>query len=386
VSAATPEAPLRVAFFIDSLSSGGAQRQIVEIACALHRARRADARLLAYQDLNFFKPVLEAAGVPFTLIRKRARLDPLLPSRLRGWLSQERPHVLHAFLSVPGLYGWLAIRGMKGSMRPSFVAAERFELDGIPRWEGAIKRFVYRRSDAVTANAGPVAREIVTRYGVAEERVVYIPNGIDLDDWDARASRRDPLALEASRFHLALVGGLRAQKNHLGLLDALAGIDPSLRRDWTVWFIGDETGEAGMADAIRRRIVESDLSACVRIVPATREIAAVMGRLDLLVLPSHGEGFPNVVLEAMASRLPVVASRVGDVASLIDAGVTGLLVDPGDESGLRAAILHLAQLPREGRRAMGERARRVVEERYRIAAVAAQYAALYARLAARHAR
>ena len=123
---------------------------------------------------------------------------------------------------------------------------------------------------------------------------------------------------------------------------------------------------------------------CLRefIVPPVGNVASVLSRLDALVLCSDFEGFPNVVLEAMASRLPVVATRVGDVPSLIDEGGTGFVVEPRDAAGLAAALERLASLDPGAREAMGARARARVEERFRMEAVASSYLELYEELLA----
>jgi glycosyltransferase involved in cell wall biosynthesis len=107
-----------------------------------------------------------------------------------------------------------------------------------------------------------------------------------------------------------------------------------------------------------------------------------MRHLDVLVLPSRFEGFPNVLLEAMASRLPAVATPAGDVPSLMEDGRTGFLVPLGDAAALARALERLEDMGPEGRRALGERARTAVEQRYRIEVVAEQHLALYRRLLA----
>ena len=241
---------------------------------------------------------------------------------------------------------------------------------------------MYPRSDAVTANAGPVALEIERRLGVLPGRTHYVPNGIDLEDWDRCGLEDTPFELSRELLHLALVGGLRKQKNHLVLLDAFSRIPLHERGSWRIWFIGDETSEPKHAERIRSVIARNDLASVVRIVSATPHIAAVMRRLSALCLPSSAEGFPNVLLEAMASRLPVIASRVGDVPNIIEDGVAGILVEPGDVDGLTRALRRLFRSTEAERMAMGSKARALVEERYCIQDIAQRYARIYASVAA----
>lgn len=372
---------MRVLAFIDSLASGGAQRQAVEIAARLHAARQIQAQVAVYHDIDFFGPRLREAGVQVRLLEKRKGFDLGVVLRLRELLLQEPVEVVHAYLPAPCLYAWAAVRLLPKRRRPVLLVAERCELGASSTPGLLVERLVYPRSDAVTANALPVAREIERRLRVDPARVHYIPNGIDLEVWDRESSLAPPVELEPGCFHLALVGGLRIQKNHRVLVEAVATLRPAERSDLRVWFVGGETGAPDTAEEIRRAIDHHRLRAIVRVLPATPCVAALMRRLDALVLPSAFEGFPNVLLEAMASRLPCVASRVGDVPNMLVEGETGFLVDSGDVRGLVEALRRLRALGPQGRREMGERARKTVEARYRIETVAAQYLSLYRALA-----
>ena len=369
--------PLHVRFLLDSLVSGGAQRQAVEVALWLRKTSQLRVSFVVYQNLGFFGPRLVEAGIPVVRLSKRLRFDPGLLLRIRRSLLRDAPDVLHAFLPPSCLYGYLATRAIPRARRPLFVAAERSELRGANSPGLWIERLVYPRSDAVTANAESVAREIESRFEVDPSKLHYIPNGIDIAAWDRAAAGECPIAIDPSRFHLALVGGLRREKNHHVLMEALSLLAPEERAGLSVWFIGGETGAPGMAASIRDQIARLGLAPIIRIVPATPHIAAIMRRLDALVLPSAFEGFPNALLEAMTSSLPAIASRVGDVPNVLEDGRTGFLVAPGDASGLAAALRRLRGLAPEDRRAMGVRARQVVEERFRMELVAARYLALY---------
>ena len=368
---------LRLVFVLDSLVSGGAQRQAVELACALQSMGRVEASFVVYHDLDFFGPRLSRAGIPVTRVVKQMRFDPTLPLRLRRWLEADRADVVHAFLPPPCLYAFLAVSLLSPRKRPVFVSGERNSLGPASSPGLWIERLVYPRSDAVTVNARPVASEIEARLRVDRRRIHYLPNGIDLAEWDRAASEPCAIDFELGVFNVALVGGLRSQKNHTVLLGALARLPAREREQLRIWFVGDETGAPGLAAKIRREISRLGLADLVRIVPAISGIASFMARLDALVLPSAFEGFPNVLLEAMASRLPTIASRVGDVPTMLENGIAGFLVEPGDAEALGDAVVRLRALAPTARREMGERARSIVVQRYRIEDVAARYLALY---------
>jgi glycosyltransferase involved in cell wall biosynthesis len=340
-----------------------------------------ETRVATYHSADFFRPLLEGAGVPMARFPKRSRMDPSLPLRLRRWLLQERPDVVHAFLLAPALWTWLAVRSLPADLRPVLVCAERCSMAMVPRWMHPLQRFVYSHSDAVTVNAMTSLEELHAELGIRRGLLHYLPNGIDPIAWDRAALHPAPLEVEPSGFHLAIVGRVDPQKNHPLLIDALGRIPERERRDWRVWMIGAETTGTGFADRLREDIRARGLEAAIRWVPPTPEIAPLLRRMDALVLPSHTEGFPNVVLEAMVLGLPSVATRVGDVTNMLVDGESGLLVDPEDPEALAKALLCLSRMPSDRRRAMGERGRRTVEERFRVDRVAGDYASLYRSLA-----
>lgn len=368
---------MHVVLAIDSLGSGGAQRQVVELAAQLRRQPGVRCSVLVYQADDFYAPRLRESGVALARIPKRLRVDPLLPWRIGRWLGQAGADVVHAFLLAPCLWTLLAVRTLPRRRRPALIAAERNCLIATSPLLGALQRLVYRRADAVTANAACAAGEIAAKLGVPEGRVHYLPNGIDLERWDADARCAPPFELDPGCFHLALVGGLRPQKAHHVLLDALVRLGPERIAGWRVWCVGGRTAGERAAASVEARIREAGLGAVVRLVPPLRNVAALMARLDALVLPSLFEGFPNVVLEAMACRLPVVATPVGDVPNLVADGESGLLVPAGDAGALARALDSLAALPPDERRRMGERGRAAAEARFSIEQVALRHLALY---------
>lgn len=311
------------------------------------------------------------------------KFDPTLPVRLGRWFARNDIDVVHAFMAAPALWSLLAVHTLPRARRPVLVAAERSAIANSTGFARTVQGFVYRHTDAVTANARPTLEELAHELRVPRARLHYLPNGIDLDAWDRAAARPCPFELAPDRFHAALIGRFSPEKNHELLLDALGRLSPAERRDWQLWFVGAATAEAGALGQLEDEIARRGLAEHVRLVAPTPDIASFLRCVDLLVLPSRYEGFPNVVLEAMASRTLVAAAPVGDVPSLVADGETGLLFAAGDPAALAASLCRARSLDESERRSLADRARSLVEQRYRIEVVAAAHRDLYRKLLAR---
>lgn len=372
---------MRVDLLIDNLGSGGAQRQLIELAATMRARFGVDARIVAYRDVaardaDVHRERIAAAGLPVSIVAKRCRFDPTLPVRLGRALRGA--DVVQSYMPIPSLWTRAALALLPRGERPCWIACERTDPTRTSRMQRGIRALAYRGADAVTANSHGAAAELERRLRIPRERVHYIPNGIDLAAWDTAAARPLPWPMAGNRFHLVLVGRLSHEKNHTLLLEAVARLDPCLRAGWTVWFLGASTREPRGEQVVREAIRRLGLEATVEIRPPTPEVAAVVARASLLVLPSRHEGFPNAVLEAMASRTVVVAAPVGDVPALVEDGRTGFLFRPDDPADLARVLARASALAPAERRAIAEAARHRIEAEFRIEEVAVRYLALYA--------
>jgi glycosyltransferase involved in cell wall biosynthesis len=233
----------------------------------------------------------------------------------------------------------------------------------------AYDRWLCRRAVAqFIANAGSIERELAKLPWVGAKRVTRIYNGIDLERYGVRrsafgvgtdkdrpvfaepnADRRSPIAVPGLRRELgiaegapviAVVARLQAHKGHEDLLRALPGLwerVPALR----VLLAGQGPHEG------RLRAVAAEVGAGnrVRFLGHCADVRPVLAAADLFVLPSHREGLPNAVLEAMAMELPVVAAAADGTGEVVLDGETGLLTPPGDVEALGAAIARLLDDP-----------------------------------------
>jgi glycosyltransferase involved in cell wall biosynthesis len=372
---------MRIAYVIDSLFSGGAQRQAVELAVALGHSGAIDARFFVYHAHDFHAQTLHDAHIPVTQLRKSRKLDPLFPLRLRSALRSARVDVVHAFMLDPSIWAAAALKLLPGSRRsPALLASERLSLIATSKAMTAKQRFAYRRADAVSANSAPVAEAIEKRIGVPKERVHYIPNGIDLEKWEREREQSAELELRTEAFNVGLVGRIEPEKNHVLVVRAIAALEPSLRSQISVWFVGSDASATNCRSEIESEIERLGVGDQIRFAGPQRRIAPLIAQLDVLVLPSLHEAFPNTVLEAMASGIPVLASAVGDVPYMIEDGHNGWTISPHDPNELASRLRELWSMSATERDEMGSRGKSIVAARYQMSAIAERYQELYRQL------
>lgn len=206
------------------------------------------------------------------------------------------------------------------------------------------------------------------RFGLRAD-VIY--NGIDLEPFDHPPSNLRQKMNSCGRPIIGAIGRLAPQKGLHFLLQAAPAV---LQDDSNTLFVfvGDGPERNALeAEARRLRIQDSVCFLGVR-----EDIPELLSAMDIVAMPSLSEGLPMALLEAMASRKPVVATRVGAIPQVIQERVNGVMLNPGDVSGLAAALCELLKCG-ELRRTLGENARRTMEDRFSAASMAKQYLGVY---------
>lgn len=246
---------------------------------------------------------------------------------------------------------------------------------------GRLHRALLRQVDACVA----ISRDLVREFndcGLPAERIHYLPNGVDTAlfhpaDAAARAALRSELGLPADVPVALYAGVMDARKNiewlatqwvqqdAFGTGALLVAVGPQSRED--------PNGELiARLDALGRQAPQRFM-----LRPRSADVERYLRAADLLVLPSHREGLPNVVLEAMASGLPCVAADVSGTRDLVQHGRTGYMYSPDDPQALALAVC--SGLSPAGR-ALGENGRRIAEQQFSLHSVAQGYSRLYDRL------
>jgi glycosyltransferase involved in cell wall biosynthesis len=245
----------------------------------------------------------------------------------------------------------------------------------------ALEKKLYRHFPAVVAVSEHI-RNILLSVGAKPERVSLIRNGIALADYESTGPRLSGLSLgleglNESDVCVLNVGRFTEQKAELDLIAAAALIKP-INPNVKIVIVGEGELRAELA----QQIAAADLGDVVSLVGFRTDVISLLRRADIFALPSLDEGMPISLLEAVAARVPVIATGVGDVPKLIRESDTGLIVQRRDPAGLAAAILALAG--NRGRRSvLAERAWQALRASYSSAQMYERYAEVYQAVLAR---
>jgi glycosyltransferase involved in cell wall biosynthesis len=306
-------------------------------------------------------------------------LDVSLWPRLAREFRRARPAIVHTHLIHADLHGLVAAR----LAAVPIVVTTRHNLN--PFRSRPLSRLLHRlywpRVDGCIAVSEGVARFAVEIEGAPPARVRTIRHGLAEPAPDPdRAALRARLGIGEGERIVGMVGRLVEQKGFAFGLEAFARIADRFP-DGRLLIAGD----GPLRRELERRAETLGLSGRVLFLGWCPDAAALMGALDLLLVPSLWEGFGLVILEAMARGLPVIASAVGGIPEVVVAGTTGILVQPRDVDGISRA---LAELLDDGarRQHLGQAARERVRENFGAQRMVAQTIELYNELAGRKAR
>ena len=371
---------MKVLQLISSSGYYGAEAMMVTLATAL-RETEVDARIALLRTpspgcLDVARRA-EEQGLPVHLIPCGGKWDSAAIEEIRRIVRDCAIEIVHGHGYKSDLYGYLATRKAAAKCVATCHdsgLANRLRLSNAGTMEiyGWLHKRVLRRLDAVATVSQPIADALV-RSGVQSHRVSVIENGISLTRFRSAKPAPDLLAFKGTAPLIGLVARLAEGKGHAVLLEAarcLIAQEPALK----FIFVGDGPLEAEM----RRLTCDLGLTSCVQFAGKRADMPAVYAALDVMVLPSRNEGMPITVLEAMASKTPVIATTVGAIPQLISNRRTGLLISPDDVGSLRHAISELVSAPRLSA-TIAQAALDFVQARFSAATMANKYLELYAK-------
>lgn len=343
--------PLRVALIAGTLGKGGAEKQLVYMVRALMQAG-AQVRVYCATRGELYERALIDLGCEPIWFGKPS--NPLSRVRRLSMLLREfRPHVIQSAHFYTNLYVALAARSIRclrfGSLRNDAI----HEVEGNGRWGP----WLIRMPPALIANS-KLAKSNAQKLGVKAEQIHVLPNVLDLDDFDRRIGESDGnLDIFDGLTVVALCRLVRAKR-----VDRFIRALAVARQDAPVRgiVIGDGPERIPLQQLCDELNLRSD---SLQFLGWRNDVANILHQCDLLVISSDHEGFPNVLLEAMAAGIPAVSTPAGDAPEVIRESETGFVVAFDDVEAIARCIVRLANEP-ETRKVMGVAARHRVESTY----------------------
>ncbi len=361
---------VKLMFLIPALDLGGAERQIVELIKGLDRVRFAVTLATFYDGGSLRSEVERLSGVNVMSLKKQGSRD-VLPFLWRLWraASETRPDIMHGYMGLASNLCLVAGRATGAkvvwSLRASNVDHSRYSWRLL--WTFRVGAWLSRFADLIIVNSqAGVSHHVAHGYGAA--RMVVIPNGIDTEYYrpDRGAGQRMRLSWGIAEHEtvIGLVGRLDAMKDHSSFLRAAARVAPDLP---AVRFVCVGSGSGAYRADLRALGDKLGLGKRLIWTGALGDMPAVYNALDILTSSSYGEGFSNVIGEAMACGVPCVVTDVGDSALI--AGEIGMVVPARDPEALADAWRRWLCLSESERRARGVRARSRIEQEFNLNAM-----------------
>lgn len=364
------EAMVRTLHIITWLAHGGAERQLTNVASMSPD----ESAIFSIKEPSQIATELQEVRVPVYSGNARSITSPKWVLRLRQVIGEMEPDVI---------MGWM----YHGNLAASFARIIGYQIPILwnvrhsvhnlalekPTTRIAIRsgRWCRRTPERIVYNSN-VAAEQHEELGFPADKRLVIANGFDLDrfrpDLSSRDLRRAEFGIPKDQLLIGMLGRVHSMKNHLGWLQAFQEVR---RKYGSVHCVIAGADVAERNGRVAKAVREAELENAVTLLPHTHLPEQLYPALDLLVMPSLGEGFPNVVGEAMACGVPTLVTDVGDSATVVDD--TGFVAANGSPAELTRRTLEALALGPEGLASYGQRACKRMRDYYGLDSITSRY-------------
>ena len=333
---------VNILFVITQMGMGGSERLVHNLALRLDRSRfnPSVAWLVGSEALKEY----EDLQVPLHYVPKTKRVDFSTMRRLARIIDSESIDIVNAQHFMPTIYSYYGCKlGAKAAL--VFTAHSRWEIEDTSlKWRVA-GGYLLRRIDASVGVSPDVSSAIQSVFKTKASQTVTIENGVDTDlfgrEKDVQGLRRS-LGLTDRDIVIGTVGNLKTVKNHLLLLQAFAKVSEELESvKLLIVGRGSMLESDDTEDDLRLFVDKHRLAERVLFLGYRTDIAGLLQVMDIFCLTSLREGLPISLMEAMAAGLPVVGTNVQGIRDVITPNVDGILVELGDVTALKVALIGL---------------------------------------------
>lgn len=368
---------MKVVHVIVGLQTGGAELMLQRLLRAQRAAGEVPATVVSLTELGVVGQRLRDEGFEVLALQMRSPLGVWrVWLRLRALLRRYRPDLVQCWMVHADLLGGLAARAAGIHAIVWGVRTTDFSIN--PPATRAVRWLCARLSSRVPHTivcAATASLRAHVEAGYDARRMLVIPNGFDAAVWRPDAPRgaalRAELGLPADAPVVGCIGRFHAAKDFRNFVVAAGQVAARLP-GCRFLMVGRDLDRSNTA--LRAWLDDTGHAAAFVLAGERHDVGACMNALDVFVLSSRSEGFPNVVGEAMATARPCVVTDVGDAAALL--GTTGRVVPARDPSALAAAIFELLILPSEERAALGQAARARLVAEFSLQRTAERFTAL----------
>ena len=374
-----PGRKYKIAYLIDGLSMGGAERLMVPILKHLSRAHfEPFVCALQSKDGNPLADDLRALGVAVECLQIKHLRDLDAIPRLTSTLKGIGADLVHTQLEAANILGNISAKLLRLPSVCTIHVMPSLEVKTKTKLHQKVEWFALRHfCDRVISVSEEARQYHIDITGAPGSQVTTIYNGIDLSGFSSmdqaheRMAVRAELGIPSEANILVTVAVLRPQKGIQFLIRALPGVLASSPQ--TYYLI---VGSGSHQNALLEEVDKAGIGERVIFAGMRKDVPRLLAASDVFVLPTLTEALPTVLAEAMAARLPVIASRVGGVPEMITEGRNGLLVEPEDLPGLSGACIQLLNNPGQ-RAAMGAEGWEIVHQKFSIERQVDQLKELY---------
>jgi len=367
--------PYTILHTIETSGIGGAENVLLSVASRLDRDWYRS--IAAVPEPGLLQDALEANGVRTYIVESKRWWDLRLPRGLSHLCRAEGVDLIHSHLPDQNFYSCVA--GALAGCKTLATYHGPVEFKNARSFRGSMKLRVVRSSAASVVAVCDVVKNVLVSLGFPSSRVERVYNGIDVDAFSGAGSARirEQLGWSAQTKVVGMVANVRQSKGYETFVRAArhaVDADPSVR------FVAAGDIDPVLGEPILRLVRDLQLQHHLRFLGYRADIPELMHDLDVFVLSSTSEGFPLVLLEAMAAGRSVVATRCGGPEEVVEDGVNGYLVPPGDDVRLGDRITRLLSNTRQAQ-SLRIKARETVS-RFTVASMISAYQDLYQRILA----
>jgi len=356
-----PKLPTRIQYIIATLDRAGAEGQLTALLTRLDRSRF-EPHLICLTRGGHHEAALKAAQIPYEILGKSGKADPLAVFRLRKLMKSFKPDILHTWMFTSNAYGRVA--GILAGV-PIRIAAER-AVDSWKTWPYKFTdRLLAHWTHSIVGNCEAIREFVAKETGADRNKLSVIPNGVDVSLFEPKDH------IEAEEVCFCTIGRLAPQKRIDLFIKALSSLKKQNKN-----VSGVIAGDGPLRNELQELASEEGIADQVEFIGTTEDVPGLLAQSDTFILASDWEGMPNVVLEAMASGLPVIGTAIDGTKEIIKDGETGFLVPTDDADALAAAMSELTDSV-ELRSRMGKAGRLRAESEYSMEKMVERYESLY---------